>query len=490
MKKLPEQAKHKQAKLLKTRIRRERQAQQRELAEAGAHSRRNDLLPELELRKYRTCELRAPKHRTRKSDPKQIARHVRLIGEFGFSEPVLVRDGQVYEGWNRVLAAKELGLDELPAVECSHLRDEEARALAAASKRIGELGEWDLDELRLEFVELVEREIDLDVTAFKVEEQDIILLDPNDESEDEAEAEIEQLAERPASRLGDLWLLDQHKIICGNALDEATFRRLLGKERIHAVLQDPPYNLPIAGNVSGLGKKVHSEFCMASGELTDEEFKDFLASNLKIITDYAMSGAVIFSFIDWRSIHLLYAAGAEAGLDLVNLAIWYKQSGAMGSLYRSAHELVPVFCKGKTPRHNAVKLGKNGRNRTNVWEAPGANRRGSSANEMLGQHATPKPVKLCEDAILDVTKRSEIVLDGFLGSGATLAACEKSGRQCRGIELEPRFVDVTIRRWENLTGKEAVLEETGETFADVAARRANEGVAAENTMASQEGEEG
>lgn len=489
MKKLPEQAKLKQAKLIKTRRRRERQAQERKLAEASCRSRRNDLLPALELLQYRTAELRAPKHRTRRSNPEQIARHARVIAEFGFSQPILVRDGQVYDGWNRVLAARELGLEKVPAIECSHLSDAEARALALASKRIGELGEWDLEELRLEFIELIELEIDLDVTAFTVEEQDIILLDPCDAEEEDPADAVDDPPEKLTSRLGDLWLLDPHKIICGNALEEATFRRLLGEERVHAVLQDAPYNVPIAGHVSGLGKKVHSEFCMASGEMADEEFEEFLASNLKIVTDYATSGAVVFSFMDWRSIHLLYAAGAEAGLDLINLAVWYKQSGSMGSLYRSAHELIAVFCKGKTPRHNAVQLGKQGRYRTNVWEAPGANRRGSSANEMLGQHATPKPVKLCEDAILDVTRRGEIVLDSFLGSGATLAACEKSGRQCRGVELEPRFVDVTIRRWEKLTGKEAVLEETGETFAEVAARRANANVAADDTNTSDEGED-
>lgn len=471
MKKLPEQDKLKQAKLLRSRRRRERLAQERRLAEAQGGSRRNDLLPDLELRKYRTSDLRAPKRRTRKANPDQIARHVRVICEFGFSEPILVRDGQVYDGWNRVLAAKQLGLEEVPAIECSHLSDAEARALALASKRVGELGEWDLEELRLEFIELAELEIDLDSTAFTCEEQDIILLDPNDAEEEDPADAVDDPPEKPASRLGDLWLLDPHKIICGNALEEATFRRLLGEERVHAVLQDAPYNVPIAGNVSGLGKKVHDEFCMASGELSDEEFKDFLASNLKIVTSHLIAGAVVFSFMDWRSIHLLYAAGERAGLELINLVVWYKQSGGMGGLYRSAHELVAVFCNGKTPRHNAVKLGKNGRDRTNVWEAPGANRRGSSANEMLEFHATPKPTRLCEDAILDVTRRGEVVLDAFLGSGTTLAACETTGRLCRGIELDPRFVDVSVRRWEKLTGKQAVLAETGESFAEVARRR-------------------
>lgn len=482
------EGKCKQAKLAKTRKRREGFARQRRTAEVRGRSPRNDLLPALELRHYRISELRSPKHRTRKDDPEQIARLARAITEFGFSQPILVREGQVYDGWSRVLAARELGLEQVPAIECSHLSDAEARALALACNRISELGEWDLDALRLEFVELIELEIDLDATSFTVEEQDIILLDPLDGNEVDPADEVDGLPEEPVTQLGDLWELDEHRIICGNALEEETYKTLLGKEQVHAVLTDPPYNVEIEGNVSGLGKKVHSAFVMASGEMTDEEFEGFLAKVLTLIAAWLVAGAVVFSFMDWRSIHRLYAAGAKAGLNLVNLVVWYKQSGGMGSLYRSAHELVGVFCNGTTPRHNAVKLGKNGRNRANVWEAPGANRRGSSANEMLHAHATPKPVSICEDAILDVTRRGEIVLDVFLGSGTTLISAEKTGRACRGIELDPRFVDVALRRWEKFTGKDAVLAETGESFAEVARRRAAEALENAEQGQADEGE--
>ena len=490
MKKLPEQDKLKQAKLLRSRRRRERLAQERRLAEAQGGSRRNDLLPDLELRKYRTSDLRAPKRRTRKANPDQIARHVRVISDFGFSEPILVRDGQVYDGWNRVLAARELGLEELPAIECSHLSDAEARALALALNRVGELGEWDLEELRLEFIELAELEIDLDSTAFTCEEQDIILLDPDDdEGEGGDEHEAEQPPQTPTTRLSDIWLMDGHRVICGNALEEETYRTLLEDQEVHAVLTDPPYNVPIEGHVSGPGKKVHRDWVMATGELTDVEFEGFLTTVLTLITMFLSAGAVVFAFMDWRSIHLLYRAGENAALNRINLVVWYKQSGGMGALYRSAHELVAVFCNGKTPRHNAVKLGKNGRDRTNVWEAPGANRRGSSANAMLALHATPKSLSICEDAILDVTRRGEIVLDAFLGSGTTLAACEATGRICRGIELDPRFVDVSVRRWEKLTGKEAVLAETGETFAEVARYRLAEVLDQEMASSDEKGDD-
>lgn len=366
--------------------------QQREATERRERSRRNNLLPELELRNYRIAELKAPKHRTRKDDREQVAQLANAIADFGFTQPILVREGQVYDGWSRVLAAKELGLDEVPAIECSHLSDAEARAPVLASNRIGEYGDWDLDALRLEFIDLVELEIDLDTTAFTVEEQDIILLDPLDGEEGDPVDAVEDPPERPVTRIGDVWLPGDHCVICGNALEEQTYKALLVGECAHAVLTDPPYNVKIKGNVSGLGKKVHDEFLMASGEMSDEEFEDFLTKVLTLITAWLVAGAVVFSFMDLRSIHRLYAAGEKAGLTLINLVVWYKQSGGMGGLYRSAHELIAVFCKGETPRHNVVKLGKNGRNRTNVWEAPGANQKGSSANEMLEFHATPKSI--------------------------------------------------------------------------------------------------
>jgi len=271
--------------------------------------------------------------------------------------------------------------------------------------------------------------------------------------------------------MGDLWLLGEHRIVCGNALDPDVLRVLLDGRNVQAALTDPPYNVPIAGNVSGLGKKTHAEFAMGSGEMNDAEWQAFLNQVLALLSVSLVEGGVIFVFMDWRSIHRLYAAGFSAGLDLVNLIVWYKEAGAMGGLYRSAHELIAVFCKGKVPRTDNIELGRHGRNRTNVWVAPGANRRGSSANEMLEFHATPKPVELCLDALLDVTERGDTVLDIFLGSGTTLIAAEKTGRACCGAEIEPCFVDVSIRRWEHLTGQEAILAATGETFMQVGRSR-------------------
>jgi DNA modification methylase len=474
MKKLSGQENLKKAKLAKTKDRRKRLACERQAAERRDCARRNDLLPELRINYWPVDDLRPPRRRTRQENPEQVARIAASIIESGFSQPLLVHDGRVIDGWLRVLAARALGLDRVPVIECSHLDEPHARALALAVNRIGERGDWDLDALRLEFIELIELEIDLDATGFSVEEQDIILLDQLDAEEGEAGEEFEQPPEDPVTHPQYMWQLGDHRVICADASISETYKALLGDEQVHAVLTDPPYNVRIKGNVSGLGKKVHDEFAMASGEMSDAEFQAFLDKVLGLLSLWLVAGAVLFVFMDWRSMHRVYAAGQSAKLKLINLVVWYKESGGMGALYRSAHELIAVFCHGEKPRVNAVELGRHGRDRTNVWAVPGANRRGSSANEMLSVHATPKPVELCSDAILDVTRRGDLVLDAFLGSGTTLIAAEKTGRVCRGIEIDPGFVDVCIRRWERLTGREAVLIQTGQTFAELAALRSEQ----------------
>lgn len=461
------QSRLKKAKLDKTRGRREALVRERGREERRCRAPRNDLLPDLEFRHIAIAKLAPPKNRTRKDNPDQIERLMTSIAEFGFSQPILVRGKTVLDGWIRLLAASQLGLDKVPAIDCSYLDEGEARTLALACNRLGERGEWDLDALSIEFEELIKLDIDIDLTGFSAEEQDIILLDPLEDVADDQDEAIEEIPANPVTRAGDVWQLGHHRVICGDALDEQTYKALLGEELCHAVLTDPPYNVKIKGNVSGLGKKTHDEFTMASGEMSGEEFQSFLDRVLTHMTAWLVAGSVLFVFMDWRSIHRVYAAGDAARLTLINLAVWYKETGGMGGLYRSAHELIAVLCKGDRPRVNNVELGKHGRDRTNVWVAPGANRRGSSANAMLDAHATPKPVELCVDALLDVTERDDLVLDAFLGSGTTLMAAEKTGRACRGIELEPGFVDLCIRRWEKHAGEAAGLVTSGETFAEV-----------------------
>jgi DNA modification methylase len=470
--KLNRDRKFKVQKLAKTKTRRKGLEAQRRQSDLCPAAIRNDLLPDLTIINVDVTQLLPASRRTRRLNEDHIERLMISIADLGFTVPILVADSTIIDGHVRLEAARRLGLPQVPAIDVSHLSPAERRKLALAANRLGELGEWDLDELRIEFAELIELDVDLTSTGFTLQEQDIILLDPLEAAGvGEDEDEPPDPPEDPVTRLGDVWLCGEHRVICGNALEEPTYKALLMGETAHCVLSDPPYNVPIQGNVSGLGKKVHQEFAMASGEMNDEEWQAFLDKLLALLASFVEPGSVLFLFMDWRSIHRLYQAGFTAKLKLVNLVAWFKEAGAMGALYRSAHELIAVFCKGDTPRTNNVELGKHGRDRKNVWVAPGANRRGSSANEMLHLHATPKPVELCVDALLDVTNRGEIVLDAFLGSGTTLIAAEKSGRICRGIELEPKFVDVSVMRWIKLTGGSPILEATGETFDEVAVRR-------------------
>ena len=431
---------------------------------------RNNLLPALNVEEVPVEEIRPARRRSRKTSPEQKKRVMRSVQEFGICVPLLIdENARVVDGHILLEAAKELGLDHVPCIRVTHLSPGQLRLLRISLNRTSETGEWHLEELRVELQELDTLDLDLSITGFSMPEIDIILADPlvGEIMEDEPEPAAE-----PVSRAGDIWRLDDHLIICGNALEAATYERLGGDINFTAVFADPPYNCPIAGFVSGLGKAKHKDFAMGVGEMTPEAFQAFLADFLRLAAEWCIPGAVLYICMDWRQIARLHAAGADAALSLVNMAVWDKGAGGMGALYRSAHELISVFCNGDRPAVNNVELGRHGRDRTNVWHYPGANRPGSSAARELGNHPTPKPAELVRDALLDVTRRGDHVLDPFLGSGTTLIAAEECGRVCAGIELDPGYVDAAILRWERQTGKVAVHEGSGLTLEELRERRA------------------
>ena len=443
------------------------------IKKAASNGLPNDLLPAIEISWHDPDDLTVAKRRIRKPNAEQVGRVIAQIKAFTFLSPIMVRQKVVVDGHIRLLAARELGLEKVPCIDVGSLSEAEARMLAISLNRLGETGEWDLSELNFELSELELEGLDLSLSGFTSKELDIIMLDDISEDVVGDDENVPEPPSSPVSRLGDLWLLDKHRVLCGDSTEEDSYERLLEGGRATAVLTDPPYNVKIEGNVSGLGKKKHGEFKMASGEMTRGEFHGFLRSVHQHCADHLIEGGVAYSFMDWRSIDVLMAAGREAGFELINIAVWYKGSGGMGALLRSAHELVCQFCKGPVPAINNVELGRHGRDRTNVWPYPGANNPGSSAAGALDSHPTPKNVEMCVDAILDISNKGDVVLDPFLGSGTTMIAAEKCGRQCRGIELDPGYADVCVRRWENLTGHEAVHADTGLTFSAMAAERAS-----------------
>jgi DNA modification methylase len=443
-------------------------------AAAPPPASRNDLLPKLTLVKRDTAKLKLPSRQLRKVNPVHVKETAQAISSLGFCDPVLIdEDDKVIDGVVRIAAAKAIGLTHISCLRAAHLTPAERRLLRLALNRLGEKGSWDLDELKVEIEELILEDAPVEITGFEPAELDQILLD--DEVALVEEGPLEPSSGAAAvSRLGDLFRLGEHRLLCADAADPAAIARLMGQgEKCLArlILTDPPYNVPIAGNVT---KGRHREFVQASGEMTPDEYERFCASFIKASLPHLVNGGLLAAFIDWRGYPTIHAAATKAGLAPFNLVVWAKTNAGMGSLYRSQHELLPLFKKGNAAHLNNVALGRKGRWRSNLWTYPGASSLGSDARKGLRDHPTVKPTAMLKDALLDLTNRGDVVLDPFLGSGSTLIAAEAAGRICRGTELDPLYGDVVIRRFEEVTGQSAILEETDETFDELADRRRNE----------------
>ena len=419
-------------------------------------------------------ELKLDPRNPRKHPRKQIEKIAASIREFGFLAPVLVQpNGKVISGHARVEAAALIGLEAVPAIICDNLTEAQIRAYRITDNRLAELSIWDMQILSGELLAVLESPIAIDLTGFDTPQIDSILMGAaSSKMPDPADIVPDISAEPPTSRLGDTWHLGgKHLLVCGDALDIASYQRALDGKKAQMVFTDPPYNVPIAGHVSGLGKAQHGEFIMASGEMSSQEFTRFLRAIAEQLTTFTTDGAISFICMDWRHAFELLQACRNTFSELKNICVWAKNNGGMGSLYRSQHELVFVFKNGTAPHINNVQLGKAGRWRSNVWEYAGANSFGAGRDEMLEMHPTVKPIAMVADAILDVSKRNGVVLDPFAGSGTTIMAAEKTGRRAAAIELDPHYVDVCIRRFQKHIGLPVILADTGQTFEDVAALR-------------------
>jgi DNA modification methylase len=441
-------------------------------AEGSPRALRNDLLPRLELAHVPLECLKMPARELRKLHPAHVRQVVDAIGALGFCAPILIgKDNVVLDGAARVEAARRLGLERVPCVRIEHLTANEQRVLRLAINRLGETGDWNLEALKIEFEELILADAPIEISGFALDEIDQIVLGDGAQGLEEGPLEPEPSA-TPISRLGDVFQLGPHRIACADATDPEALHRVMGEGEVaRLVLTDEPYNVPIAGNVT---TSRHREFAMASGEMSEGEFLAFNEAWMRAVLPHLHEGGLLGTFIDWRGYPTANAAAMKLGLAPLNLIVWAKTNAGMGSLYRSQHELLPLFKKGSAPHVNNVELGRRGRWRSNVWTYPGASSLGSDARRGLKDHPTVKPTAMLEDALLDLTNRGDIVIDPFLGSGSTLVAADKAGRVCRGVELDPLYVDVIVRRYEAASGQPAVLIETGESFDVLAARRLTE----------------
>lgn len=434
----------------------------------------NALTPKIEM--LVVAALKPYARNARKHSKKQVRQIAESIKRFGFTNPVLISDDhEIVAGHGRVMAAKELGLAAVPVVRLSHLNAEERRAYVLADNKLALNAGWDMETLALELQALIDLEFDATLTGFSLAEIDLTLDQAGSASADGDDNPADRVFEpptHPVSRAGDLWILGRHRLLCGDALELAHLQKVLGGERADLIFTDPPYNVPIDGHVCGLGTTRHREFAFAAGEMTRAEFTQFLTTALSNMAHVTKDGAIAFVCMDWRHMGELLEAGEAAFSELKNVCIWNKTNGGMGSFYRSKHELVFVFKRGDAPHTNTFGLGDTGRYRTNVWDYPGISSLGGSRAQELAMHPTVKPVALVADAIKDCSRRGEIILDAFGGSGTTLMAAETCGRLARLIEYDAVYCDTIIARWEAFTGKEARLgRPEGVAFEAVAAKR-------------------
>jgi DNA modification methylase len=400
---------------------------------------------------------------TRQHPPAQVRKLTESLDRFGFVLPILV-DGEnrVVAGWGLVLAARKLGVTDVPAVIVSDLSEANLRLLRLALNRLGEDSSWDVDALKLEFGDVLEisNNIDLSMSGFEMGEIDVVLGGAIGE---EDALPIVNEVDPPVTKFGDCWRLGDHRLLCADALMAESYERLMGQERAQMIFTDPPWNIAIEGNVSGLGEVKHKDFAMACGEMTPAEFEAFLKVSLGHAGAHSEDGALHYVCMHWSKMKEMLAAADGVYNALVNLCVWNKTNAGMGSLYRSKHELIFIYRNGKGRHVNNVALGRFGRHRSNVWDYPGQNVFNGTAKSKLKLHPTAKPVALVADAIRDASHRGKLILDPFGGAGSTLIAAEKTGRQARLIELEPRYVDATIKRWEVLTGRHAERESISES---------------------------
>ena len=408
-----------------------------------------------------------------KKQVRQIAASIRALG---FAAPILIDENKILiAGHGRLEAAKSLGMSSIPAIVISGLSDAKKRALLLADNRIAQSAGWDRELLAIELAALpellVEDDLDISVTGFEPAEIDALHADFEDASADPADEIDDSCLDGPAvTQCGDIWQLGKHRLLCGDARNSDDLRRLLDGERAHMAFLDPPYNVAV-GSVMGRGAVKHDEFAMASGEMSRAAFIAFLNQTLGAAAKASVNGAVHYTCMDWRHFEELVVASRSVYGAMLNLITWVKTNAGQGSFYRSQHELIGVFRVGAAPHLNTIELGRHGRNRSNVWHYAGANTFRAGRLSDLRAHPTVKPVAMIAEAMKDCTRRNEIVLDTFCGSGTTILAAERVGRRGYGLEIDPGYVDVEVRRWQAFSGRDALHIASGLTFEEIGLQR-------------------
>ena len=433
-------------------------------------------MPTSQIKQAAVGTLRAHPANTRTHSKKQIAQIARSIRQFGFTAPIIIDENNVIlAGHGRWLAARQLELSNVPVVVLSGLADAERRAYLLADNKLVENAGWDRGALAVELTELApllaDAGLDIELTGFGPAEIDALMGDLIDPEQDPAD-ELPVIGGTPISRRGDLWQLGEHHLLCGDAREASDVAKLMGGQSAAMVITDPPYNVAIS-SIQGRGKIKHRDFVAASGELSESEFTRFLVAALSLAAKHSVNGAIHFVFMGWTGLREILTAGAEVYGQPKNLIVWVKTNAGQGTFYRSQHELIFVFKNGAAAHQNNFELGQYGRTRSNVWTYAGVNTFRTGRLDDLAAHPTVKPVALVADAMRDCSRRGDIVLDPFMGSGTTILAAERVGRHGYGLELDPVYVDVAVRRWQAYTKRDAFLAGTSKTFDEVKSARSS-----------------
>ncbi len=381
---------------------------------------------------------------------KSLKKSLTDLGDFGV---IVIDDADnVICGNQRIKAMKDLGMTKsLDCKQISGYSDSEKKAINLRANQHS--GEWVFDDLESWLQDLNDDDFDLDLTGFdeSLLDEMNLNLDKDDPLEvarrEEIEDEIPSVDDNIVIKRGDLIQIGPHKILCGDATNPDDVKCLMGDEKANMVFTDPPYNVKI-DRISNLGKTKHDDFVMASGEMTIDEFVEFLKKAFTNYVNHSTDGSIHYICMDWKHVYEITKAAKKIYTQFKQLCVWNKDNGGMGIFYRSKHELVFVYKNGEEKHINNFKLGATGRYRTNVWDYAGANSYGSKDKQKgdTKLHPTVKPIELVSDAILDCPNEGHLILDLFLGSGSTVIASEKTGRVCYGMELSEHYCQVIIER--------------------------------------------
>lgn len=422
---------------------------------------------------YRAIDALTPYASNARQHPQaQIKKLQRSLKKFGWTNPILVDDtGNVVCGHGRLEAAKRNGETIVPVINLGQMSEADRRAYILADNKLAEEARWSKDLLRSELSGLIELGYEIELTGFETFEIDGLLNIGDDEPDNEDNVELSESTGVSVTRNGDLWTIGSHRLVVGDARDRLVLERLMDGERARMIITDPPYGCKIANNVSGNGRKKHADFLMGAGQESLPEFAmTLLRPAFKAMAAHCATGAIAFVFIDWRAAPHMLDAAQGVFHELKNMIVWVKSPG-MGAFFRSAHELCYAFKVSPGAHVSNIALGK--RSRSNVWNYPSANVFRAGRMQDLADHPTVKNKYMVRDAILDVSRPGDLVLDPFAGSGTVALACEMAGRAARMVEFDPVYADVILRRTAEATGCEPLLDGTT-PLSQIAAERTGE----------------